>query len=73
MSERGVALDIMNERGPGIGVDGFLLCVSFNRYQIHICLYCCLYVHGTAETPDGVAELPDTQTTQQTDVNETYS
>ena len=29
-------------------------------------------VHDTAESPDGVAELPDTQTQQQTDVNETY-
>ena len=30
-------------------------------------------IHGTAELLDGVAELPDTQTSQQTDVNETYS
>ena len=29
-------------------------------------------VHGTAETLDGVFELPDTQTTKQTDVNETH-
>ena len=29
-------------------------------------------IHGTAELLDGVAELPDTQTSQQTDVNETY-
>ena len=30
-----------------------------------------LCVHGTAEILDGVAKLPDTQTSQQTDVNET--
>ena len=35
-------------------------------------LYVCLCVHGTAEPVDGVAELPDTQTSQQTDMNETY-
>ena len=40
---------------------------------IHICLHACLCVHGTAETLDGVAELPDTQTTRTTDVKETYS
>ena len=36
---------------------------------IHVCLYA---VHGTAEMVDGVAELPDTQTSQQTGVKETY-
>ena len=30
-------------------------------------------VHETAEPLDGMHELPDTQTAQQTDVNETYS
>ena len=36
-------------------------------------MYACLCVHGTAETLDGVAELPDTQTALvQTDVKETY-
>ena len=32
-----------------------------------------MFVHGTAETldQDGVEEWPDTQTAQQTDVNET--
>ena len=39
----------------------------------HVCLYVCLCVNGTAETLDGVEEWPDTQTSQQTDVNETYS
>ena len=39
----------------------------------HVCLYVCSCVHGTAETLDGVEEWPDTQTSQQTDVNETYS
>ena len=39
---------------------------------IHVCLYPCLCVHGTAEKLDGVAELPDTQTAQQTDMKETY-
>ena len=39
---------------------------------IHICLYPCLCVHGTAETLDGVSELPDTQAAQQTDMKETY-
>ena len=39
---------------------------------LHIGLYACLCVHGTAETLDGVAELPDTQTALQTDVKETY-
>ena len=34
--------------------------------------YVCLCVHDTAEPLDGVHELPDTQTVQQTDVNETY-
>ena len=38
----------------------------------HVCLYVCSCVHGTAETLDGVEEWPDTQTSQQTDVNETY-
>ena len=38
----------------------------------HSCyLYACLCVHGRAETLDGVAELPNTQTAQQTDVSET--
>ena len=37
-----------------------------------VCLYVCSCVHGTAETLDGVEELPDTQTSQQTDVIETY-
>ena len=32
-----------------------------------------MVVHGTTELLDGVAELPDTQTSQQTDVNEIYS
>ena len=40
---------------------------------LHVCLYVCLCVHDTAEPLDGVQELPDTQTAQQTDVNETYS
>ena len=40
---------------------------------IHICLYGCLCVHETAATLDGVAELPGTQTSQQTDVNECHS
>ena len=31
-----------------------------------------MFVHKTADTLDGIAELPDTQTSQQTDVNETY-
>ena len=35
---------------------------------IQVCLYACLCVHGVAETLDGVAELPGTQTAQQTDV-----
>ena len=35
-------------------------------------MYHCLSVHGTAEMLDGVAELPDTQTAQQTDVKDTY-
>ena len=39
---------------------------------IHICLYGCLCVHETAATLDGVAELPGTQTSQQTDVNECH-
>ena len=41
----------------------------------HVCLYVCSCVHGTAETLDGVEEWPDTQTqtSQQTDMNETYS
>ena len=39
---------------------------------LHVCLYVCLCVHDTAEPLDGVHELPDTQTAQQTDVNETY-
>ena len=39
---------------------------------ILVCLYHSLCVYGTAETLDGVAELPDTQTAQQTDVKETY-
>ena len=38
----------------------------------HVCLYVCSCVHGTAETLDGVEEWLDTQTSQQTDVNETY-
>ena len=38
----------------------------------HVCLYVCLCVHGTAEMLDCVEEWPDTQTSQQTDVNETY-
>ena len=38
----------------------------------HVCLYVCSCVHGTAEPLDGVEEWPDTQTSQQTDVNETY-
>ena len=38
----------------------------------HVCLYVCLCVHETAEPLDGVHELPDTQTAQQTDVIETY-
>ena len=40
---------------------------------IHVCLYVSLCVHGTTETLDGVAELPDART--QTDVKEmdTYS
>ena len=37
----------------------------------HVCLYVCVCVHGTAEPLDGVVELPDTQTSQQTNVNET--
>ena len=39
---------------------------------LYVCLYVCLCVHETAEPLDGVHELPDTQTAQQTDVNETY-
>ena len=39
---------------------------------IHSCLYGCLCVHETADPLDGVAELPDTQTSLQTDVNATY-
>ena len=39
---------------------------------IHICLHACLCVQLTAETLDGVTELPDTQTALQTDVKETY-
>ena len=46
--------------------------VLFRISLIHICLYVCSCVHGTAEPLDGVDELPDTQTSQQTDVNETY-
>ena len=38
----------------------------------HVCLYVCSCVHETAETLDGVKEWPDTQTAQQTDVNDTY-
>ena len=38
----------------------------------HVCLYVCSCVHETADTLDGVEEWPDTQTSQQTDVNETY-
>ena len=38
----------------------------------HICLYDCSSVHGTAVTLDSVEEVPDTQTSQQTDINETY-
>ena len=38
----------------------------------HICLYVCLCVQNSAELIDGVAELPDKQTLQQTDVNETH-
>ena len=30
----------------------------------HLCLYVCLCVHGTAELLDGMAELPDTQTSE---------
>ena len=37
-----------------------------------VLIHVCLYVHGTAETPDGVAELPDTQTAHQTDIKGTY-
>ena len=37
---------------------------------LHVLVSSC--VHGTAEPLDGVAELPDTQTSPQTDVNETY-
>ena len=39
---------------------------------LHVCLYVCLCVHDTAEPLDGVAEFPDAQMSQQTDVNETY-
>ena len=39
---------------------------------LHVCLYVCSCFHGTAEPLDGVAELPDTQTSQQTDVNGSY-
>ena len=39
---------------------------------IHSCLYGCLCVYETANTIDGIAELPDTQTSLQTDVDETY-
>ena len=38
----------------------------------HVCLYVCSCAHGTAEMLDGVQEWPDTQTSQQTDMNETY-
>ena len=39
---------------------------------LHVCLYICLCVHGTAEPLNDVPELPDTQMLQQTDVNETH-
>ena len=32
----------------------------------------CFSVHGTDEPLDGVAGLPDIQTSQETEVNETY-
>ena len=38
----------------------------------HVCLYVCSCVHGTAEPLDGMPELPDTQTSQQTAVNATH-
>ena len=50
---------------------GSCFCLTIGLIQV--CLYACLYVFGTAETLDGVAELPDTQTAQQTDTKETYS
>ena len=40
---------------------------------IHVCLYGCSNAHVfMCKMPDCVAELPDTQTSQQTDVNEIY-
>ena len=35
-------------------------------------IHSCLCVHETADTIDGVAELPDTQISLQTGVNATY-
>ena len=54
--------------------------VSLNKRQliigtlglIHICLCGYMCVHGTAETLDGVVELPTSQASQQSDVNETH-
>ena len=49
--------------------------LSLLRYDklirlLHVNLYVCSFDHDIAELLDGVAELPDTQALQQTDLNE---
>ena len=40
---------------------------------LNVCLYVCSCIHGTAEPRDDMPEMPDSQTSQPTDLNETHS
>ena len=48
------------------------ICSELSISPLHVCSYFCSCVHDTAKLPDGVDELPDTQTSPHTDMNETH-